>query len=85
MGSPGPPGFPAQHPAPSDIPNRGRSLLGAPPPLEPTPAGQQQGGGGAGQLEEQLNGLRSSVSSLQEQIRQSESNLTAQDGYWTGS
>lgn len=57
-------------------------MLGAPPPLEPTPPVQQQGGGGggAGQLEEQLNGLRSSVSSLQEQIRQSESNLTAQ---WT--
>merc|ERR1719228_3287152 len=76
------------HNGPPELTNRGRSLLGAPPGLDSTgppppsaPHGPPQPPPPVThQLEEQISTLAASVKSLQEQIVQSESNLTAQ---WT--
>merc|ERR1719466_410187 len=82
----GPPGM--GHNGPPELTNRGRSLLGAPPgldspnPLPPSvPTGPPQPAPPATQqLDQQLVTLKASIKTLQEQIVQSESNLTAQ---WT--
>merc|ERR1719369_1915967 len=95
MGHGGPPGmgpgFGADmgHNGPPELTNRGRSLLGAPPGLDstgpppPPPASHgppQPPPPATHQLEQQISTLKACVKTLQEQIVQSESNLTAQ---WT--
>ena len=85
------PGFGPEmgHNGPPELTNRGRSLLGAPPGLDstgpppPPPASHgppQPAPPATHQLEQQISTLKASVKTLQEQIVQSESNLTAQ---WT--
>ena len=95
MGHGGPPGMgpgfgpEMGHNGPPELTNRGRSLLGAPPGLDstgpppPPPASHgppQPAPPATHQLEQQISTLKASVKTLQEQIVQSESNLTAQ---WT--
>ena len=68
---------------PPELPNRGRSLLGAPPGMErspPPPAPAPPPPPSTHHLEVQVQELRESIKTLQEQIVQSETNLTAQ---WT--
>lgn len=65
-----------------ELPNRGRSLLGAPPGLEqsPPPVSRAPSPPATHHLELQAADLQKSIKTLQEQIVQSETNLTAQ---WT--
>ena len=67
---------------PPELPNRGRSLLGAPPGMEQSPPPPAPGPPppSTHHLEVQAAELRESIKTLQEQIVQSETNLTAQ---WT--
>jgi len=76
------------HNGPPELTNRGRSLLGAPPGLDsPAPPSPSVPSGppqptppATHQLEQQVATLKTTIKTLQEQIVQSESNLTAQ---WT--
>ena len=85
-------GYPGHNNGNSDLPNRGRSILGAPPGLMdqpvPPPPGllshpphpQQPVGPNVNHLELQAAEIQQTIKNLQEQIVQSETNLTAQ---WT--